>query len=148
MSKLCKLAVCCSTRISFCRRTSERERGSVFGGSAYKSPIISANGMAVRPFHKDKNPGLKVDKRFHCFGCRADGWNPLFVEAMQKREYVGYLLDTLLTGTKEVPGQIIVEFVFLLYRESVLQYNKDNFLFGKIKCFRQEGLRIAGTEPK
>ena len=36
-----------------------------------------------------------------------DGWNPLFVEAMQKREYVGYLLDTLLTGTKEEKAAVI-----------------------------------------
>ena len=35
------------------------------------------------------------------------GWNPLFVEAMQKREYVGYLLDTLLTGTKEEKAAVI-----------------------------------------
>lgn len=36
-----------------------------------------------------------------------DGWNPLFVEAMQKREYVGYLLDTLLAGTKEEKAAVI-----------------------------------------
>ena len=38
-----------------------------------------------------------------------DGWNPLFVEAMQKREYVGYLLDTLLAGTKEEKAAVIKE---------------------------------------
>ena len=144
---------------------------------------VGRNGMAVCPFHKDKNPSLKVDKRFHCFGCQADGdvidfaarlyglpgldaakklaadfgisydsrgraspkparrslsaelrflqaekkcfrvlsdylrllerWEriyapkPLFVEAMQKQEYVGYLLDTLLTGTKEEKAAVI-----------------------------------------
>lgn len=31
------------------------------------------NGMAVCPFHDDKNPSMKVDKRFHCFGCQTDG---------------------------------------------------------------------------
>jgi hypothetical protein len=36
-----------------------------------------------------------------------DGWNPLFVEAVQKREYVGYLLDTLLTGTMEEKAAVI-----------------------------------------
>ena len=151
---------------------------------------VGRNGMAVCPFHKDKNPSLKVDKRFHCFGCQADGdvidfaarlyglpgleaakklaadfgisydsrgraspkparrsvsaklrflqaerkcfrvlsdylhllerwetayapkspgdgWNPLFVEAMQKREYVGYLLATLLPGKKEEKAAVI-----------------------------------------
>ena len=29
--------------------------------------------MAVCPFHCDKNPSMKVDRRFHCFGCQADG---------------------------------------------------------------------------
>lgn len=34
---------------------------------------ISRNGMAVCPFHNDKNPSMKLDRRFHCFGCQADG---------------------------------------------------------------------------
>ncbi len=29
--------------------------------------------MCVCPFHNDKNPSMKVDRRFHCFGCQADG---------------------------------------------------------------------------
>jgi hypothetical protein len=31
------------------------------------------HGMACCPFHNDKHPSMKVDKRFHCFGCGADG---------------------------------------------------------------------------
>ena len=34
---------------------------------------VSRNGMAVCPFHNDRNPSMKVDKRFHCFACQADG---------------------------------------------------------------------------
>ena len=34
---------------------------------------VRRNGMAVCPFHNDKNPSMKLDKRFHCFGCGADG---------------------------------------------------------------------------
>ena len=34
---------------------------------------VNRYGMAVCPFHNDKNPSMKVDKRFHCFGCQADG---------------------------------------------------------------------------
>ena len=34
---------------------------------------VGRNGMCVCPFHSDKNPSMKVDKRFHCFGCGADG---------------------------------------------------------------------------
>ena len=29
--------------------------------------------MCVCPFHDDKNPSMKIDGRFHCFGCQADG---------------------------------------------------------------------------
>lgn len=34
---------------------------------------VRRNGMACCPFHDDKNPSMKVDYRFHCFGCGADG---------------------------------------------------------------------------
>ena len=33
---------------------------------------VNRNGKCVCPFHNDKNPSMKVDKRFHCFGCQAD----------------------------------------------------------------------------
>ena len=31
------------------------------------------NGMARCPFHDDRTPSMKLDTRFHCFGCGADG---------------------------------------------------------------------------
>lgn len=34
---------------------------------------ISRNGMMCCPFHADKHPSMKVDSRFHCFACQADG---------------------------------------------------------------------------
>ncbi len=34
---------------------------------------VSRRGMAYCPFHNDKHPSMKVDSRFHCFGCGADG---------------------------------------------------------------------------
>lgn len=34
---------------------------------------VGRNGMARCPFHNDKTPSMKVDRRFHCFGCQADG---------------------------------------------------------------------------
>lgn len=34
---------------------------------------VGRNGMACCPFHDDKHPSMKVDARFHCFGCGADG---------------------------------------------------------------------------
>lgn len=155
---------------------------------------VNRNGMACCPFHDDRNPSLKVDKRFHCFGCQADGdvidfaarlfglnskeaalklaedfsvsfdakghdpprrrpvkrkiseelrfrqaeqrcfrvlsdyyhllgqwkteyapkredeqWHPLFVEALQKQDYIGYLLDVLLSGTMEEKAAVVAE---------------------------------------
>ena len=34
---------------------------------------VNRKGMCKCPFHQDKTPSMKVDKRFHCFGCQADG---------------------------------------------------------------------------
>ncbi len=31
------------------------------------------HGFARCPFHDDRTPSLKLDERFHCFGCGADG---------------------------------------------------------------------------
>ena len=43
-----------------------------------------------RTEHAPKSPG--------------DAWHPLFVEALQKQEYIGYLLDTLLpAGRRKKP---------------------------------------------
>ena len=113
--------------------------------------------MACCPFHDDKHPSMKVDRRFHCFGCQADGdvidftarlfglnkkeaaqkcfrvlcdylhllerwekeyaphtpeeaWNPLFVEALQKKPYTEYLLDILLSGSMEERACVVAEY--------------------------------------
>ena len=155
---------------------------------------VGRNGMCVCPFHADKHPSMKVDRRFHCFGCQADGdvidfvsrletvspkeaalllaqafsipyedkepshrnqrkprkespeerfhrmeryclrvlcdyrnrlslwkrdyapkgpeddWHPLFVEALQKQDYVDYLLDTLLSPDMEERAALIASY--------------------------------------
>ena len=43
---------------------------------------VNRNGMACCPFHNDKPPSMKLDKRFHCFGCGADGDVIDFVAAL------------------------------------------------------------------
>ena len=45
---------------------------------------VGRNGMCVCPFHNDKNPSMKVDRRFHCFGCQADGDVVDFVSRMEQ----------------------------------------------------------------
>lgn len=45
-----------------------REAASLYGIK------IDRHGMCICPFHNDHNPSMKIDdKRFHCFGCQADG---------------------------------------------------------------------------
>ena len=34
---------------------------------------VKRNGMICCPFHDDSTPSMKVDKRYHCFGCGEDG---------------------------------------------------------------------------
>ena len=34
---------------------------------------VNRSGMCRCPFHDDRSPSMKVDSRFHCFGCSADG---------------------------------------------------------------------------
>ena len=41
--------------------------------AAFYGIEVKRNGMVCCPFHDDKNPSMKVDQRFHCFGCGADG---------------------------------------------------------------------------
>ena len=152
---------------------------------------VGRGGMACCPFHDDRHPSMKVDTRFHCFGCGADGdvidftarlydlspkeaaeklaqdsglsydskapprrsyvrqkseaqarkekrehgwrvltdyyhllrkWeadyspktpdedpHPRFLEAIQKKDYMGYLLDTFLDSSTEKQDQWIAE---------------------------------------
>ena len=44
-----------------------RQAAEVYGFRPNRSSMICC------PFHADRNPSMKVDFRFHCFGCGADG---------------------------------------------------------------------------
>ena len=55
---------------------STREAASFYGLN------VGRGGMVCCPFHNDRHPSMKVDKRFHCFGCGADGDVINFVQQM------------------------------------------------------------------
>ena len=104
----------------------------------YYGVQVGRNGMACCPFHDDKHPSMKVDRRFHCFGCQAEqkcfrvlcdylhllerwekkyapqtpeeAWNPLFVEALQKKAHTEYLLDVLLSGSMEERASVVAQY--------------------------------------
>lgn len=50
-------------------------KSSVTTREAAESYGVSVNhaGMACCIFHDDRTPSMKVDERYHCFGCGADG---------------------------------------------------------------------------
>ena len=39
-----------------------------------------------------------------------EAWNPLFVEALQKKPYTEYLLDILLSGSMEERASVVAEY--------------------------------------
>ena len=45
----------------------------------YYGMKIGRNGMACCPFHDDKHPSMKLDKRYYCFGCGEKGDAIVFV---------------------------------------------------------------------
>ena len=50
-----------------------RSKVSAREAAEYYGLKVGRNGMACCPFHPDRHPSLKLDERFHCFGCGADG---------------------------------------------------------------------------
>ncbi|MCR5234672.1 MAG: DNA primase [Lachnospiraceae bacterium] len=50
-----------------------KEAVSVMDAASFYGIKVNRKGMCLCPFHNDRNPSMKVDKRFHCFGCQKDG---------------------------------------------------------------------------
>lgn len=50
-----------------------KEAVSVKDAASFYGIKVNRNGMCICPFHNDRNPSMKVDHRFHCFGCQEDG---------------------------------------------------------------------------
>ena len=52
---------------------SVKENITARAAAEYYGIRVNRNGMACCPFHSDRTPSMKLDKRYHCFGCQADG---------------------------------------------------------------------------
>ena len=99
---------------------------------------VNRHGMAVCPFHNDRNPSMKVDKRFHCFACQADGDAIDFVSrlfGLPSKEAAMKLADLLREWKQQyAPKQPEEEwhplFVEALQRESYIEYLLDVLLYG------------------
>ncbi|WP_051233982.1 CHC2 zinc finger domain-containing protein [Butyrivibrio sp. NC3005] len=50
-----------------------KERVTAYDAVTHYGIRVDGKGMCRCPFHNDRNPSMKVDGRYHCFGCGADG---------------------------------------------------------------------------
>jgi hypothetical protein len=80
-----------------------RENGITARQAAERCGIkINRSGMAVCPFHKDKNPSMKIDRRYYCFGCG------------EKGDAIDFVAKFYGLGKKDAALQIASEFVSVL----------------------------------
>ncbi len=63
--------------------------------------------MPCCPFHDDKNPRMKLDERYYCFGCQATGDAIDFVSQLQgiSKKKAAEELAELIDTTVEVPEE-------------------------------------------
>ena len=102
---------------------------------------VNRNGMVVCPFHNDRNPSMKLDKRFHCFACQADGDVVDFVSrlfglpskaaAMKMADYLHHLRTWKQQyAPKQLEDEWHLFFVEALQRESHIEYLLYVLLYG------------------
>jgi len=66
---------------------------------------VNRAGMACCPFHDDRNPSMKLDDRFYCFGCGATG------------DAVDLTVRLLELSPKEAAVQLASDFGIILSKE-------------------------------
>ena len=59
---------------------------------------VNRSGKIACPFHNDRTPSMKVDNRFHCFGCGADG------------DVIDFVARLYGLGTKEAAEKLAQDF--------------------------------------
>lgn len=90
-------------------------------------------GMIVCPFHNDRTPSMKVDKRFHCFGCGADG------------DVIDFVARLFGKGAKEAAEMIATDFAIAYENRSRVsppqravrqKSDAEKYKEAENKCFR------------
>lgn len=95
---------------------------------------VNRNGMACCPFHSDKHPSMKLDQRFHCFGCQADG------------DAVNFTARLFGLGNYEAALKLLDDFG-IPYEKSAQNAGYRKHSKGAFKDERQEQkIRLAKTE--
>ena len=91
---------------------------------------VNRAGFIACPFHNDRTPSMKVDERFHCFGCGADGDVIDFVARL-------YQLDVKSAAEKLAADFYILHEKVKRKARTVPMY-KEEKLYRKLeaRCFR------------
>lgn len=92
--------------------------------AAYCGFAPNRSKMICCPFHNDKHPSMKVDRRYYCFGCGEHGDAIDFVA----KYYDLSLKDLMLLTSCHLTGVEIVDFYLLC-----ATHLKQRYIFWKMK---------------
>ena len=73
---------------------------------------VGRNGMACCPFHNDKTPSMKLDRRYHCFGCGADGDVIDFTAALYESPSPGANPQRYSSGKHKSAASVFLRIIF------------------------------------
>ena len=93
---------------------------------------VGRNGMACCPFHNDKTPSMKLDRRYHCFGCGADG------------DVIDFAAALYGLGKKDAAVQLAQDFG-LSYEVDLCQYFEHKKLKGYADFFNSSSSFCCGV---
>jgi hypothetical protein len=98
---------------------------------------VDRSGKACCIFHNDRNPSMKVDDRFHCFACGADG------------DVIDFTAQLFNIGTKEAAEQLAADFNIPYDRERpgddltrIRRAKLKKSLMQRLKDYRDENYRV------
>ena len=75
---------------------------------------VRRGGMACCIVHEDRTPSMKVDNRFHCFGCGADG------------DVIDFVMQLYGIGSKEAAQKLASDFGISYDNKSRVSFSKTN----------------------
>ena len=98
------------------RNITTRQTAEAYGFQPNRSSMICC------PFHADRNPSMKVDSRFHCFGCGADG------------DVIDFTAKLFQLSLRKAAEKLVADFglsgnpVFPLQYPKIVEYKSQNLI--------------------
>mgnify|MGYP002975512815 FL=1 len=90
--------------------------------------MSNRSSMICCPFHTDRNPSMKVDSRFHCFGCGADG------------DVIDFIAKLFQLSLRRAAEKLVADFglsrnpVFPLQYPKIVEYKSQNPIQTLYEC--------------